>query len=140
MVFQQLANSSLTFCPRGQVLCAHAGSLDTIIALGLGLSKFDIWSLTAVVKPLAGLSYGFDTARTRAGRNAAPGGPIVSIGVLPGILGPEVNKETMYDIGGEILIILVLIVVNGIFALSEMAVITARKSRLQEWIKKGAAR
>ena len=46
----------------------------------------------------------------------------------------------MLDIGGEIVIILVLIIVNGLFALSEMAVITARKSRLQDWIKKGNRR
>jgi putative hemolysin len=46
----------------------------------------------------------------------------------------------MSDIGGEIIIILLLIVANGIFALSEMAVITARKSRLQDWIKKGNRR
>jgi putative hemolysin len=46
----------------------------------------------------------------------------------------------MSDIGGEIIIILLLIVANGVFALSEMAVITARKSRLQDWIKKGDRR
>ena len=43
----------------------------------------------------------------------------------------------MSDIGGEIVIIFLLIVANGIFAMSEMAVITARKSRLQDWIKRG---
>ena len=46
----------------------------------------------------------------------------------------------MSDIGGEIVIILLLILANGLFALSEMAVITARKSRLQDWIKKGNRR
>jgi putative hemolysin len=46
----------------------------------------------------------------------------------------------MSDIGGEIIIILLLIVANGVFALSEMAVITARKSRLQDWIKRGNRR
>jgi len=46
----------------------------------------------------------------------------------------------MSDIGGEILIILLLIAANGVFALSEMAVIRARKSRLQDWIKKGNRR
>lgn len=46
----------------------------------------------------------------------------------------------MSDIGGEIIVILLLIVANGVFALSEMAVITARKSRLQDWIKKGNRR
>ena len=46
----------------------------------------------------------------------------------------------MSEIGGEILIIFLLIVANGVFALSEMAVITARKSRLQDWIKRGNRR
>ena len=41
------------------------------------------------------------------------------------------------DSGFEIVIISMLILVNGIFAMSEMAVITARKSRLQDWVKKG---
>lgn len=41
------------------------------------------------------------------------------------------------SIGFEILIIALLIFANGIFAMSEMAVITARKSRLQDWVKKG---
>lgn len=44
------------------------------------------------------------------------------------------------SIGFEILIIALLILGNGIFALSEMAVITARKSRLQDWVKKGNSR
>ena len=44
------------------------------------------------------------------------------------------------SIGFEILIIAMLILGNGIFALSEMAVITARKSRLQDWVKKGNSR
>ena len=44
------------------------------------------------------------------------------------------------DIGFEILVITMLILVNGIFAMSEMAVITARKSRLQDWVKKGNSR
>ena len=42
----------------------------------------------------------------------------------------------MSEIGGEIVIILLLIVANGVFAMSEMAVITARKSRLQDWIRR----
>ncbi|HET7394071.1 MAG TPA: hemolysin family protein [Candidatus Binatia bacterium] len=46
----------------------------------------------------------------------------------------------MSEIGGEVVIILLLIVANGVFALSEMAVITARKSRLQDWIKRGNRR
>ena len=44
------------------------------------------------------------------------------------------------SIGFEILIIALLIFGNGIFAMSEMAVITARKSRLQDWVKKGNSR
>jgi putative hemolysin len=40
----------------------------------------------------------------------------------------------------EILIIFLLIVANAIFALSETAVVTARKSRLQEWVNEGNAR
>ena len=44
------------------------------------------------------------------------------------------------SIGFEILIIAFLILANGIFAVSEMAVITARKSRLQDWVRKGNAR
>jgi putative hemolysin len=41
------------------------------------------------------------------------------------------------SIGLEILLIALLILANGVFAMSEMAVITARKSRLQDWIKRG---
>ncbi|HXV48829.1 MAG TPA: hemolysin family protein [Candidatus Binatia bacterium] len=41
------------------------------------------------------------------------------------------------SIGFEILLIGLLILANGVFAMSEMAVITARKSRLQDWIKRG---
>src|SRR5262245_21166720 len=44
------------------------------------------------------------------------------------------------SIGFEIPIIALLILANGIFAISEMAVITARKSRLQDWAKKGSSR
>jgi putative hemolysin len=46
----------------------------------------------------------------------------------------------MSDIGIEIFVISLLIVANGIFAMSEMAVVTARKSRLQDWARKGSAR
>lgn len=41
------------------------------------------------------------------------------------------------SIGMEILIILILIIANGVFAMSEMAVISARKERLQQWINEG---
>lgn len=46
----------------------------------------------------------------------------------------------MSDIGLEILIVGLLILANGIFALSEMAVVTARKSRLEDWARKGNRR
>ena len=46
----------------------------------------------------------------------------------------------MSEIGNEIVIIFLLIVANGVFAMSEMAVITARKSRLQDWVSKGNRR
>ena len=45
----------------------------------------------------------------------------------------------MSGIGGEIIIIFFLILASGIFAMAEMAVITARKSRLEEWVKKAGA-
>jgi putative hemolysin len=37
----------------------------------------------------------------------------------------------------EIVVILLLLIANGIFAMSEIAVVTARKSRLQEWASQG---
>jgi putative hemolysin len=40
----------------------------------------------------------------------------------------------------EIFIVFLLILANGIFVLSETAVVTARKSRLQEWANEGDAR
>jgi putative hemolysin len=40
----------------------------------------------------------------------------------------------------EIFIVFLLIVANGLFAMSEMALVTARKSRLQDWASKGSAR
>jgi putative hemolysin len=46
----------------------------------------------------------------------------------------------MSEIGGEIVVIFLLIVANGIFALSEMAIVTAQKSRLQDWANKGNRR
>lgn len=46
----------------------------------------------------------------------------------------------MAEIGVEFLIIFLLIVANGAFAMSEMAVITARKSRLQDWVNRGNLR
>ena len=41
------------------------------------------------------------------------------------------------EVGMEILIILVLIVLNGVFAMSELAVVSARKVRLQQWAGTG---
>jgi putative hemolysin len=43
----------------------------------------------------------------------------------------------MFDIWVEILIILILILVNGIFALSEIAIISGRKARLQQLANEG---
>jgi putative hemolysin len=37
----------------------------------------------------------------------------------------------------EILIIILLMILNGLFAMSEMAVVSSRKSRLQHWARKG---
>ena len=39
--------------------------------------------------------------------------------------------------GVELLIILTLMIVNGLFAMSEMAVVSARKARLQQWAQEG---
>ena len=44
------------------------------------------------------------------------------------------------SIGFEIIVIALLILGNAVFAISEMAVITARKSRLQDWVKNGNSR
>jgi putative hemolysin len=44
------------------------------------------------------------------------------------------------SIGFEIIVIALLILGNGVFAMSEMAVITARKSRLEDWVNKGNSR
>ena len=46
----------------------------------------------------------------------------------------------MSEIGIDVLIIALLILANGVFAMSEMAVVTARKSRLQEWASRGNTR
>src|SRR5215212_1951039 len=39
----------------------------------------------------------------------------------------------------ELLILLVLILLNGLFAMSEMAVVSSRKVRLQQWADEGRA-
>ena len=37
----------------------------------------------------------------------------------------------------EIFIILLLVMINGLFAMSELAIVSARKPRLQRWADKG---
>jgi putative hemolysin len=46
----------------------------------------------------------------------------------------------MSDIAFEIVLVGLLILVNGLFSMSELAVVTARKSRLQDWARKGNSR
>ena len=46
----------------------------------------------------------------------------------------------MNDMGFEAFSGAVLILANGLFSMSEMAVVTARKSRLQDWARKGNTR
>lgn len=46
----------------------------------------------------------------------------------------------MSNIAFEITAIFLLLLANGIFAMSEIAIVTARKSRLQELANKGVAR
>ena len=43
----------------------------------------------------------------------------------------------MTDIGLEMALIMLLIIGNGVFAMSEIAIVAARKSRLQDWAGKG---
>jgi putative hemolysin len=40
----------------------------------------------------------------------------------------------------EILVIILLMVANGLFAMSEMAIVSARRARLQEWVEQGNAK
>lgn len=40
----------------------------------------------------------------------------------------------------EILIVLLLVIINGVFAMSEIAVVSARKARLQRWASEGNSR
>ena len=47
------------------------------------------------------------------------------------------GKIVRMDIGLEILIIFLLILLNGVFALSEIAVVSSRKARLQQRINEG---
>jgi putative hemolysin len=46
----------------------------------------------------------------------------------------------MNDIGFEVFIIFILILLNGIFAMTEIAVVSARKARLQQWANEGNIR
>lgn len=61
-------------------------------------------------------------------------------GATCAIIEPEANPpNSMPTVVVEILIILLLIVANGVFALSEIAVVSARKSRLQQQAEAGDA-
>src|SRR5918992_3913096 len=46
----------------------------------------------------------------------------------------------MTNIAFEIIVIALLIIANGLFAMSELALVAARKSRLQDWAEKGNPR
>ena len=46
----------------------------------------------------------------------------------------------MSNVVFEIVVIILLIVANGLFAMSELAIVAARKSRLQDWAENGNAR
>jgi putative hemolysin len=46
----------------------------------------------------------------------------------------------MYPIALEVIVIFLLIIANGLFAMSEIAVISARKVRLEQWANEGDAR
>jgi putative hemolysin len=46
----------------------------------------------------------------------------------------------MSEIAIDVLLIALLILANGVFAMSETAIVTARKSRLQDWATKGNAK
>ncbi len=40
----------------------------------------------------------------------------------------------------EIVIILMLIIINGIFAMGEIVIVSSRKTRLQQWANEGNAK
>lgn len=46
----------------------------------------------------------------------------------------------MTSAGVEIFVIALLIIVNGVFALSELAIVSSRKARLEQWAKEGDSR
>ncbi|WP_317628945.1 CNNM domain-containing protein [Defluviicoccus vanus] len=43
----------------------------------------------------------------------------------------------MTDIAWELLVILLLVALNGFLAMSELAVVSSRRARLQQWAQKG---
>ena len=45
----------------------------------------------------------------------------------------------MTTIAFESIVIIFMIIANGLFAMSELAIVAARKSRLQDWAEKGSA-
>jgi putative hemolysin len=45
----------------------------------------------------------------------------------------------MTSIAFESIVIVFLIIANGLFAMSELAIVAARKSRLRDWAEKGSA-
>jgi putative hemolysin len=52
----------------------------------------------------------------------------------------ETREGLMRTLTFEILFILLLIIANGVFAMSELAIASARKARLQQWANEGNAR
>src|SRR5271156_535747 len=60
-----------------------------------------------------------------------------SISADPG--GPAQGAARAMELGFEILVVLLLIVLNGLFSLSELALISARRARLLVMERKGVA-
>jgi len=46
----------------------------------------------------------------------------------------------MSSVASEALLIILLILVNGVFSMSELAIVSARKVRLEQWAKEGNAK
>ena len=61
----------------------------------------------------------------------------VHIKTIRALLQKRVAIESMFSLSFEILLILLLIILNGIFSMSEMAVVSARKVRLQQLANQG---
>jgi CBS domain containing-hemolysin-like protein len=53
------------------------------------------------------------------------------------MMAPEVSKNMLYV---EVLFVLALVLLNGFFAMSELAVVSARKSRLKALAQSGSSR